>query len=114
MEPGETRGTSQLRRGAVEFCVLALLRDQPRYGLDLVHSLGAANGLLTSEGTIYPLLARLRRDGLVDSWWAESAAGPPRRYYGLTPDGAVALKSFIEDWHRFSAGVNQVLGGRAT
>jgi len=54
---------TQMRRGTLEYCVLALLRDQPRYGFDLVRTLGEADGLVTSEGTIYPLLSRLRRDG---------------------------------------------------
>jgi Transcriptional regulator PadR-like family len=67
--------------------VLALLRDQPRYGFDLVRSLAQANGLVTSEGTIYPLLGRLRRDGLVTTTWHESPSGPPRRYYQLTDEG---------------------------
>lgn len=99
----------QLRRGVLEFCVLALLRDRPRYGFDLVRELSAAGGLLTSEGTIYPLLSRLRREGLVTTTWQESATGPPRRYYGLSTDGRVALGRFIEDWRRFRDAVDDVL-----
>jgi len=68
---------TQMRRGTLEYCVLALLRSQPRYGFDLVRTLGAADGLITSEGTIYPLLSRLRRDGLVTTTWNESPSGPP-------------------------------------
>ncbi len=59
----------------------------PRYGFDLVRTLAAADGLVTSEGTIYPLLGRLRRDGLVTTTWHESPSGPPRRYYELTDQG---------------------------
>jgi PadR family transcriptional regulator len=77
---------TQLRRGTLEYCVLALLRDQARYGFDLVRTLAEADGLVTSEGTIYPLLGRLRRDGLVTTSWHESPSGPPRRYE-LTPAG---------------------------
>lgn len=73
---GETT-ISQLRRGVLEFCVLALLRDGERYSFELVRALGDAEGLVTSEGTLYPLLGRLRRDGLVQTTWRESAAGPP-------------------------------------
>jgi PadR family transcriptional regulator PadR len=62
-----------------------------RYGFDLVRTLGEADGLITSEGTIYPLLSRLRRDGLVTTSWHESPSGPPRRYYQLTPTGQQAL-----------------------
>ena len=64
MEPLQTRNVvSQLRRGTVEYCVLALLRDRERYGFELVRVLSAVDGLVTSEGTIYPLLTRLRKDG---------------------------------------------------
>jgi PadR family transcriptional regulator, regulatory protein PadR len=111
MEPGDARQVlPQLRRGALEYCVLALLRGVPRYGFDLVRELSEADGLLTSEGTIYPLLSRLRKDGLVTTTWQESDAGPPRRYYALTTDGRSALERFVVDWRRFRDGVDRVLG----
>ena len=110
MELGEARGgLSQLRRGTVEYCVLALLRDQPRYGFDLVRTLGGADGLVTSEGTIYPLLSRLRRDGLVTTTWHESPSGPPRRYYQLTAQGQQALALFTTEWDRFTDAVDRLL-----
>lgn len=108
MEPGGTR-ISQLRRGVLEFCVLSLLADQELYGFDLVRHLGEVNGMVTSEGTIYPLLSRLRRDGWVTSSWVESDAGPPRRYYALTPEGQRALASFTEEWERFRDSVDRLL-----
>ncbi|MDQ1290149.1 MAG: PadR family transcriptional regulator, regulatory protein PadR [Actinomycetota bacterium] len=89
--------------------MLALLRERPRYGFDLVRGLSQAGGLLTSEGTIYPLLSRLRREGVVTTTWRESDAGPPRRYYALTPDGVTALDRFTEDWCRFRDAVDTVL-----
>ncbi len=104
----------QLRRGVLEYCVLALLRGDPRYGFDLVRELGEADGLLTSEGTIYPLLSRLRKDGLVTTTWQESASGPPRRYYALTTDGRIALDRFVLDWRRFRDAVDRVLGSPGT
>ena len=97
---------TQLRRGTLEYCVLALMRTQERYGFDLVRELG---DLVTSEGTIYPLLARLRRDGLVDTTWRESETGPPRRYYRLTDSGRRALDAFVVDWERFRDAVDAVL-----
>lgn len=100
----------QLRRGALEFCVIALLRERPRYGFDIVRELSEADGLLTSEGTIYPLLSRLRKDGLVTTTWQESDTGPPRRYYALTSDGRTALDRFVQDWRRFRDSVDRVLG----
>ena len=108
MEPGSAR-ISQLRRGVLEHCVLALLGDQELYGFELVRRLGEVDGLVTSEGTIYPLLSRLRRDGWVTTSWAESESGPPRRYYALTDDGRRALRAFTEEWVRFRDSVDAVL-----
>ena len=98
-----------MRRGVIEYCVLALIRDEPRYGFDLVRTLSAAEGLMTSEGTIYPLLSRLRRDGLVSTTWQESVTGPPRKYYQSTPAGTEALFRFISEWRRFRDSVDSVL-----
>jgi PadR family transcriptional regulator, regulatory protein PadR len=112
MELGETRNPlSQLRRGVLEYCVLSLLGDEELYGFDLVRRLGDVNGMVTSEGTIYPLLSRLRRDGWVTTTWVESETGPPRRYYAITPAGAHALKAFTHEWRRFRDAVDQLLGG---
>ncbi len=107
---GAAKLLAQMRRGAIEFCVLALLRDGDRYGLDLARTL-AADGLVTSEGTIYPLLARLRQDGMVETMWHESPQGPPRRYYRLTEDGRAALDAFIVQWRQFRDAVDVVLEG---
>jgi PadR family transcriptional regulator, regulatory protein PadR len=112
MEPGETRNAFvELRRGVLEYCVMALVRDEESYGFDIVRALSAAGNLLTSEGTIYPLLGRLRRDGLVTTTWRESVSGPPRRYYRLTDDGRRALDAFAGDWRRFTAAVDALLPG---
>jgi PadR family transcriptional regulator, regulatory protein PadR len=100
---------SQLRRGVIEFCVLALLREDERYGFDLVRTLAAADGLLTTEGTLYPLLARLRREGVVETTWRESATGPPRRYYRLTAHGRAVLAAFLGEWRRFRDSVDTLL-----
>lgn len=89
-------------------CVLALLGHQERYGFELAKTLSAAH-LIAGEGTIYPLLARLRRDGLVETVWRESAAGPPRRYYVLTPAGAEALDQFRRQWAQFTVAVNHFM-----
>jgi PadR family transcriptional regulator len=105
---------AQMRRGAIEFCVLALLQEEDRYGLDLSRRL-AADGLVTSEGTMYPLLARLRQDGLVETSWHESSQGPPRRYYRLTKEGRAALDAFTMQWHQFRDAIDNLLdGGRAS
>ena len=113
MVPRETeeRALSQMRRGTLEFCVLAILSRGERYGFDLVKQLSTIDGMVTTEGTIYPLLTRLRKDGLVSSSWAESPKGPPRRYYSITEKGERALARFTEDWKRFSTSVDQLLEG---
>jgi PadR family transcriptional regulator, regulatory protein PadR len=108
MVRGGANMMTQMRRGAIEFCVLALLRNQERYGLDLSRAL-AADGLVTSEGTMYPLLARLRQDGLVETSWHESSQGPPRRYYRLTGEGRVALDVFTVQWHQFRDAIDILL-----
>ena len=117
MVPSQTqeRLLSQMRRGTLEYCVLAVLRDGERYGFDLVKSLSEVDGMVTSEGTIYPLLTRLRKDGLVASSWQESPQGPPRRYYRITAKGRRALDGFMTEWRRFRTSVDALLergGGR--
>ena len=99
-----------MRRGLLPYCVLAMLRDTERYGFDLVQALGAVGGIVTSQGTIYPLLARLRRQGLVGTTWRESAAGPPRRYYQLTSAGRAALADFGREWTQLRDSVDALLG----
>jgi len=102
---------AQIRRGAIEYCVLALLRDGgEQYGFDLVRQLAAADELVTSEGTIYPLLTRLRQEGLVATTWRESTQGPPRRYYQITREGKAALETFTDQWIRFRSAVDRLLG----
>jgi PadR family transcriptional regulator PadR len=97
---------AQMRRGTLQYCVLSLLAEDERYGFDLVRGLAETDGMVTSEGTIYPLLSRLRRDGLVESSWQESPAGPPRRYYRLTDAGRAALEAFRLEWRRFRDAVD--------
>ena len=112
---GPTAGLiAQLRRGVLEYCVLAMLETEARYAFDLVRDLAEIDGMVTSEGTIYPMLARLRRDGAVESTWQESPSGPPRRYYRLTPDGRRALKGFRNEWARFRDSVDRVVKGDGT
>jgi PadR family transcriptional regulator PadR len=99
---------SQMRRGALEYCVMALIVKTPRYAFELIEALGNT-GMLTTEGTLYPLLSRLRRDGLVKTEWRESADGPPRRYYELTAEGRRALAVFKNEWIGFRGAVDGIL-----
>jgi PadR family transcriptional regulator PadR len=111
VDKGKEPGLAQMKRGVLEFCVLALLRGEERYGFDLVRELAGLDGMVIGEGTIYPLLARLRREGLVETRWRESSSGPPRRYYRMTASGRRALDGFIREWQRFRDAVDSVTGG---
>lgn len=104
---------AQMRRGALEYCVLALLAVRERYGFELIQDLADVDGMVTTEGTIYPLLTRLRKDREVDTFWRESTSGPPRRYYRITPEGRAALEGFRREWKRFSSAVDKFLGIKA-
>ncbi len=100
---------TQMRKGAIEYCVLALLVGRERYGYELVQLLSSVPGMLVTEGTIYPILSRLRRDGLVGTQVRESPSGPPRKYYHLTPAGQAALADFRRQWAEFARAVETFL-----
>ena len=104
---------TELRRGVLGPCVLALLELRPRFGLELVRDLADADGLLTSEGTVYPLLNRLRDAGLVTSQWRDEAGQRARRYYSITDAGRRSLTAFRAEWAQFSETVGGVLNHRS-
>ncbi len=106
-------GLTELRRGVLGPCVLALLELRPRFGLELVRDLAGAGGLLTSDGTVYPLLNRLRDAGLVTSRWQVADGERARRYYSITQAGQQSLAAFRQDWAQFSATVGGVLNHRS-
>jgi len=110
MEPGEgINWLAQVRRGVAEQCVLALLVNGEKYGFELARELRERGQIIAGEGTLYPLLARLRRNGLVETSWRESTSGPPRRYYHLTRDGELALAGFTKQWRVFRDAVDEIL-----
>lgn len=100
---------TELRRGTIAYCVLALLDEQECYAVELVSALTGSHALAAGAGTIYPLLSRLRDDKLVATTWQESPSGPPRRYYRLTPAGRRSLNAFRGDWAQFRDEVDQLL-----
>jgi len=102
---------SQVRRGVLELCILALVEREPQYGYEIVTRLSDAPQLAAGEGTIYPLLRRLKKDGWVETYWQESGVGPPRQYYRLTPVGHAALKAMQGEWTQLVASVNRYLSG---
>jgi PadR family transcriptional regulator PadR len=91
--------TTQLRRGVLEFCILQLLRRDASYGYEIVTTLESLGPLAAGENTVYPLLRRLKADGLLETFTRESPNGPPRQYYRITPDGRRRLASIEKDWN---------------
>ena len=99
----------QLKKGALELCVLALLSQRDSYAYEIASRLSDAIGM--GEGTIYPLMRRLQNDGLVDTYLVESSAGPPRKYYRLTEAGRSSFTNQKAAWSSFSGAVQDILGG---
>ena len=102
---------TQLRKGLVELCVMATLAEGEAYGYQIVERLGNASGLTITESTVYPLLARLGRDHLLNVRTAPSPTGPPRRYYRLTEAGQQRLKDMSSHWRQMQHSVNELLKG---
>lgn len=101
---------AQLRKGSLGLAVLASLWEGKLYGLELLRKLQAVADLEVQEGTIYPLLARLKNAGFVESEWVETDAGHPRKYYRLTAGGRSYVREIAGIWFEFSAGLNKLLG----
>ena len=100
---------AQIRKGYLELCIMLLIRERGRiYGFDLLERLEAA-GLPVKEGTLYPLLNRLRAEGQVDAEWVEADAGHPRKYYRLTADGRRRVVQMTRFWRGFATGIDAVL-----
>jgi PadR family transcriptional regulator PadR len=98
----------QLKKGALDLCVLALLSRGESYGYEIASRLVGAVGM--GEGTIYPLMRRMQNDGLVATRLEESSSGPSRKYYRLTAAGRAAFEAHRRDWRAFVNGVDQLLG----
>ena len=99
----------QLKKGALELCVLALLSQHDSYAYEIASQLSDSIGM--GEGTIYPLMRRLQMDRLVETYLVESPAGPSRKYYRLTTAGKASFASQKSAWSSFSGAVETILGG---
>lgn len=99
----------QLRKGCLELAILAALWEGKLYGLEILRRLESDSDLVVSEGTVYPLLSRLKVLGLVRSEWVESDSGHPRKYYALTPAGKQRSREMAAMWMRFSSSMNRLL-----
>jgi len=97
--------TTQIRKGILEFCILGAIRGGQLYGYEIVKRLRDIDGLLISEGTIYPILSRFKTEGLVTTSLVESNEGPARKYYQLTPAGEQMLRMMNGSWQKIIDGV---------
>jgi PadR family transcriptional regulator PadR len=98
---------SQMRKGMLEYCILLLLSNRKAYASDIIRHFKEAH-LIVVEGTLYPLLTRLKNDGLLSYEWEESTQGPPRKYYTITDIGREALKELQLSWNEISNTVNHI------
>jgi len=99
-----------IRKGLMEYAVLEIISARKAYAADILERLDGTD-FATGEGTLYPLLSRLRRDRLVDYEWVESVSGPPRKYYRLTPAGKQQLQALEAYWQELNATIKK-LGAR--
>jgi PadR family transcriptional regulator, regulatory protein PadR len=99
----------QLRKGSLELAILASLWGGRLYGLEILRRLENGSDLIVAEGTVYPLLSRLKALGLLASEWVESDSGHPRKYYRLTPAGRQRALEMARIWARFSASLKDLL-----
>lgn len=98
---------TQFKKGVLELCVLTLLKKKDAYGYDLAEKM--ADSIEIAEGTLYPLLRKLKLDGLCDTYLSERSAGPPRKYYKLTQKGIEAQAALKDEWKAFSDNVNALM-----
>ena len=102
---------TQMRKGILEYCILSIISRQEIYASDIINELKRAQ-LLVVEGTLYPLLTRLKNNGLLSYNWVESTSGPPRKYYTLTPAGLKVLEHLDKTWTELVFAVNTSIEGR--
>lgn len=100
---------SQLRKGALEICILGLIAREPTYAFAMIQSLQKHNSFNITEGALYPLLKRLQKEGQVENFWVESDSGPPRKYYKITTYGETLLDEMRKEWLSFADFVNTMV-----
>lgn len=104
---------AQMRKGVIELCILSIISNKEVYTSNILSSLKEAQ-LLVVEGTIYPLLTRLKNDGLLSYRWEESTSGPPRKYYSITDNGKEVLESLTNTWKQLSDSVFSLINLKST
>ena len=100
---------SQVKKGVLEFIILILLSRKELYGYELLDSIKETTGYEVAEGTIYPLLNRLKADNLIDSYWVEMESGVPRKYYKMTKTGNKVLEQMKKYWLELNININKLI-----
>lgn len=108
----EDNNYAQMRKGVLGMCILSVISGQEVYTSDILKSLKEAD-LVVVEGTIYPLLSRLKNEGLLSYRWEESTSGPPRKYFQLTESGNVMLAELRQNWNELSESVNKIINQKS-
>jgi PadR family transcriptional regulator, regulatory protein PadR len=103
----------QLRRGSLDLAILLTVAAGPQYGLAIIQHLEAFTDLIVTEGTIYPILGRLTREGLLDAYWVEDEAPHPRKYYRLTRQGTRRLTHMTTEWRSFAGKIERLIDASA-
>ena len=99
---------AQMRKGVLELCILSIIAEKDAYASDILKKLKDAR-LIVVEGTLYPLLTRLKNDGLTTYRWEESKSGPPRKYFQITESGSLVLKELKSDWRVLVSAVDNII-----
>jgi PadR family transcriptional regulator PadR len=102
--------STQLLHGVLDMCLMSIIDEEASYGYEMVHKLREKGLGLASDGSIYPLLSRLQRQGMIEGYLVQSNEGPARKYYRMTRQGRTVLLAWREEWHRFRRAVDAVLG----
>ena len=102
---------AQMRKGVLEYCILSILQNGDAYTSEIISTLKSAE-MIVVEGTIYPLLTRLKNSGLLSYRWEESSSGPPRKYYVLSESGQQFLKELDKTWNNLMVAVNQITNNK--
>lgn len=105
--------TTQLLHGVLDMCLLSIIEEEASYGYEMVSKLRERGLDLASEGSIYPLLSRLQKQGLIEGYLVQSSEGPARKYYRMSDEGRETLDQWRLEWREFSRSVDAVLGGGA-
>ena len=103
----------QMRKGILEFCILHIISRGEVYASDMLEELTSAR-IIVVEGTLYPLLTRLRKAGLLEYKWVESSSGPPRKYYTITPQGKDFLHNLDQTWEELVNSTNKIISNKTT